>query len=146
MKFLFWGFAALIAINANAIEAYRCVGTEPFWMLDMDDEGATFSPMDGTQETFNVTYRAPEGTTTSYVLVADAWTGKSKLTAFVSNGGGFIVADQKGRSPGSDVRAYCSDGMSDWLYPFSVNMIVDDRALTGCCSSSTHPAIEPKAR
>lgn len=145
MKALVGALALAVSFNAYAVETYRCIGTEPFWALEMNDEGATLSAIGGKQETYNVTYRAPEGTTTSYVLVADAWTRDSSLTAFVANGLGFVIADNAGHTPGEarSLRAYCSDGMSDRLYPFSVNMIVDGRALTGCCSSTTQPAIEP---
>ena len=49
-------------------------------------------------------------------------------------------------SPGGQLHrekylAYCSDGMSDLGYPFSIHLFVDGKAYTGCCSTAKIPPV-----
>ncbi len=127
--------------GAQAIEKFNCLGTEPFWALELTDEGAFYSSMEGENVTYNVKYGAPEGTTMEYVMtvggIAEAKVDQehpSILIAFVSNLSGFIVGSQS-------VRPHCSDGMSDRDYPYSINMMIEGRFQTGCCYSTSKPFI-----
>jgi hypothetical protein len=71
--------------------------------------------------------------------------GRSTLIAFVVDERLMIIEDKKGGSPPGDLgayKAYCSDGMSDRGYPFSIHLIVDGNTFTGCCSTSTSPPVD----
>jgi uncharacterized membrane protein len=92
----------------------RCVGTEPFWSLDLREDGASYLPYDLADEP------AAEWSPVDRALSTD----------------GFVLAYEEAGQP-RDVfvmRRECTDGMSDRPYGFAA-LIWDraDRVLRGCC-------------
>jgi hypothetical protein len=83
----------------------------------------------------------PQAHPPDFVMSVQAKSRTSNLTAFVVNETVMTVADKDGRTPTDPTayRAYCSDGMSDRGFPFSIHLIVDGKAHTGCCSTATRP-------
>jgi hypothetical protein len=69
--------------------------------------------------------------------------GKSNLTGFVVNETQMVVADNNGAAAADPetYHAYCSDGMSGLRFHFSIHLIVDGSAYTGCCSKATAPPV-----
>jgi uncharacterized membrane protein len=125
--------------SAHAIEKLECVGTEPFWNAILANDRVTLKLFDGPRN-----YRAPKygpaaGGLLDYVMSVRARRGKSNLTAFVVNETQMFVADKNGAAPTDrdGYLAYCSDGMSGLAYHFSIHLLVDRRAYTGCCSTAT---------
>jgi heat shock protein HslJ/uncharacterized membrane protein len=100
-----------------------CFGNEPFWSLDLTEAGkARFSTPDSSP----VDYRGAGNT----LLPRNetVWRGRA-----AGPGGGELVALLRaGR---------CSDGMSDTVHPYSVNVsLPDGRHYAGCCRVPDGPA------
>ncbi len=93
-----------------------CFGNEPFWRLDLTEAGkASFSTPDSSA----VHYL---GAASTLVRGGESvWRGR----ASVADGGELVAFLRKGA---------CSDGMSDTVHPYSVNVsLPDGRHLAGCC-------------
>lgn len=96
--------------SATGQEAWRALGTEPFWRLDITSTGLRFITPDDTLGIIipPVTPRT-EGDTTR-------WLGATERTAF-------------------DVRIWpgsCSDGMSDRAWPATAVVLMDGQTWRGC--------------
>lgn len=89
----------------------RCLGTEPFWALDLRADGATWSTPEGSREL------RPIGGAEGFAALIRAF-------------------DDDGQTRDlTVVRGACSDGMSD--RPFGLRAIVwarDGALLEGCCT------------
>lgn len=100
-----------------------CSGTEPFWSLDIPNGGPLIlsMPAGPPQRMARGNWRLSENRTDTSLLVAEA-TG-NRLTPGLSA----VIA-----------RAECSDGMSDFAYGLSINLILHgiggQRLMSGCCS------------
>lgn len=72
------------------------------------------------------------------------WSDEDTL-AFVVNENLMIVADKDGKAPPDNVeyQAYCSDGMSDRAFPYSIFLMVDGKPFVGCCSTDSNTFKEP---
>lgn len=124
-------------------EAYKCVGTEPFWSLEISDKKVTFANPDNKKSDFAGVKIIPASGVTMDVL-ASVSAGKGAFAGFVESGSLWIVANDKGEmAPGGDSapKALCSDGMSDMLYPYAVHFVLKGQAYSGCCSTKSHPPI-----
>jgi uncharacterized membrane protein len=96
-----------------------CLGTEPFWRLDLSDEAARYTPMEGDEEAYTGSLARAVNRTTAFV-----WRG----TASPDGAGARVLVAAVERTEA------CSDGMSDTLYPFAaVVSLPDGTALAGCC-------------
>lgn len=93
-----------------------CFGNEPFWSLDLTEKGkASFS--------------TPDSKAVDYLGAASplAWRKESvwRGQAVVPGGGELVAFLREGA---------CSDGMSDTVHPYSVNVsLPDGRHYAGCC-------------
>jgi hypothetical protein len=86
-----------------------CAGVEPFWSLRLTADGATYeAPDTATRAEAGMTAATAKGRPWPAIL---RFTG---LTAIVRP-------------------ATCSDGMSDRIDPWTVDVIMDDALRTGCC-------------
>ncbi len=101
-----------------AASTLACLGTEPFWRLDIVQNGpARFSGMDGP--------------------VLDLRAGDVMPGANVMNRFGIFAAWPGGSAAVSLRRETCSDGMSDRLFGLSADVILGggpSATLSGCCS------------
>ncbi len=93
-----------------------CGGTEPFWGLSLNtDDTLTFSTQDSATRSFSRT-----------------WDARS-----VNTGDVYGIANQDLQAVLR--RAQCSDGMSDRLYGWAVDVLVNTNSqpglLSGCCSA-----------
>lgn len=98
-----------------------CFGNEPFWGLDLAEEGkARFS--------------TPDSAAVDYLGSAN-WLSPRKEGVWRGQGpGGALVAFLR--------EGPCSDGMSDTMHPYSVNVsLPDGRHLAGCCRFSEAPVV-----
>jgi heat shock protein HslJ len=101
-----------------------CFGNEPSWRLDLTEKGkARFS----TPDSAAADYRGAAS------LLAwrkeSVWRGQA-----VVPGGGELVAFLR--------EGACSDGMSDTVHPYSVNVsLADGRHYAGCCRVPAAPAV-----
>ena len=93
-------------------EPLACTGTEPFWALEIRDSTLILQRLGDTPERFTATPPRPaEGR-------RDRWSvgsGDGSLSVVLGSG-------------------ICSDGMSEELYPFRVDIVGPDAHLTGCCT------------
>ena len=96
---------ASCATMAPTTPAYRALGTEPFWSLAIDARTMRFSTADG-QSVTEPTPRVIHG------FAGEIYQGK-RISVNVVHG-------------------KCSDGMSDRVYPDSVQLGVDGTSFTGC--------------
>ncbi len=98
--------------------AFRCFGTEPFWSLDVRQNGpATFRTPDGE----NLDLRARP------LLTARGHTGRFGLTASAPGTTGSLVMRT----------AACSDGMSDQRFGLTADLLFTgnrEELLSGCCT------------
>ncbi len=102
-------YLRLTAAAARLRLPISCSGTEPFWTIVINtSDSATYSEPDGTPQDFTVRGFSRAGRNASMLLDA---------------GGGAAI------KAGS-----CSDGMSDNIYPYAVQLrLPDGRQLSGCC-------------
>jgi len=119
---------ALVAHFASATTSMAqespliCFGNEPSWRLDLTDPGkARFS--------------TPDSAAVDYIGAANTlahrkesvWRGQ----AAIANGGELVAFLREGA---------CSDGMSDTVHPYSVNVsLPEGRHYAGCCRLSEAP-------
>ncbi len=94
----------------------RCIGTEPFWSLDLAAEGATF---------------AEPGNTAPAAVEAASWpSGEALPLPLRIDAPGFGAA-------GLLQGAACSDGMSDRPYGWALDLVATGaqgaRRFSGCC-------------
>lgn len=100
-------------------EPKRCFGTEPFWSLTFDSEGATFTKLGET------------GRKLSQLTRVGSTTGPNKM--------GYVLSSGAYAAMGVVTRETCGDGMSDQVYGFSLDLIElggrnNRRLYSGCCS------------
>jgi len=101
-----------------------CTGTEPFWSLRLEDGHGAYSD--------------PE--TEMVTMSASRWTrSRNSPAVFVIR-----LQDENNGAAGEGYttiqRAACSDGMSDFEYPFQATVILPDQTvLDGCCSRTGSP-------
>lgn len=104
--------AATLA-GVDLAKPLRAVGTEPFWSVEITQDGLIYNRMD------QPTQRAPnrgatiQGTVATYATSTDL---KQALNVV-------LIATE------------CSDGMSDRTYPLTARVEIGDDALTGCAAS-----------
>lgn len=101
-----------------------CAGTEPFWSLRLDRGQAVYSD--------------PE--TEAVMMTASDWMRSRNSPAVLA----IRLQGKDGSSAGNGhaaiQRSSCSDGMSDFDYPFGVTVILPDQTvLDGCCSRTALP-------
>ena len=115
-------FSVLVLSQAsNAIEKYSCIGTEPFWSLELSDNGAVFD-CEGKNYFKKVVYQAPENRQIEYEMH-------------------FQSEDKPGLEGHAALTNYsCSDDMSDRAYPYAVHFKVGTRVFSGCCVTPSKPA------
>lgn len=90
-------------------KGFKCVGTEPFWSINVEKSGIVFHHMD--EEPMAYPYQPPQKQANSQVY--ETSTGDSKLKIIVTEG-------------------KCSDGMSEGEYPYTVQVERDGQTYKGC--------------
>lgn len=93
-----------------------CGGTEPFWSAEIHEDDIVFNAFWAEEESMSYPVTAaPRAFTIGYPVI------------LMLEGGGVAVLEPE----------YCSDGMSDIPYGWSLNTVLPDHAETvysGCCS------------
>lgn len=98
----------------------RCFGTEPFWSLDIGDDGATFETPEAMPLDFERTARLGS---------------RNRIDRFAQ-----IYENELGGIVAALRNASCSDGMSDRAYGWEVDLLLvvagEDNAqlFSGCCT------------
>jgi uncharacterized membrane protein len=93
-----------------------CAGTEPFWSLDVRGEKAELNLPEGEPATWTATILPGPGAPPHRMVRLEAGGRTGHLAAFRT-------------------QQFCSDGMSDQLYPFEALLAgPDDEVRYGCCS------------
>lgn len=101
----------------------QCVGTEPFWSLKLTAGSGVFSDPDGT-----------------VTLSTSGWIKSRNSPAVFAISMRRGDADRTGEGYTAVRRASCSDGMSDFAYPFEATVILPDQTVfDGCCSRMAAP-------
>jgi len=122
-----WVNHRYLAVEPDGVQSsypLQCGGTEPFWSLRLEDSHAAYSD--------------PE--TETVTLSASGW-----MRSRNSPGVFAIQLRSEDDDPGTDGyatidRTACSDGMSDFEYPFEATVILPDQTvLDGCCSRLAVP-------
>lgn len=95
-----------------------CSGTEPFWSLRIEAGKARFDRMDGERETWQAGgWNHAGGRWGTFAVRLDAAAGEQPGQAAIQR----------------DFR-FCSDGMSEFQYPYDLLLITpDETVLSGCC-------------
>jgi heat shock protein HslJ/uncharacterized membrane protein len=116
--------AAPIAAPPAEEQPLICFGNEPFWRLDLTETGkAAFS----TPDTPVVEHLGAANTLAW--RKETVWRGR----ASAPDGGELVAFVREGP---------CSDGMSDAVHPYSVNVsLPDGRHLVGCCRVPESPSV-----
>jgi len=109
-----WVNARFLAYEAGLPVKLNCVGTEPFWGIELGYQFAAvdFTGLDAGKRKISLT---------------EPVTAQSRPHPWLLSGGdkgaSFLVID----------RRVCSDGMSDTNYPYAVAASVAGHFLEGCC-------------
>ena len=116
----------IVPINASMAQEQPliCFGNEPFWGLDLTETGkARFS----TPDSQAVDYLGAVNTLVP--RKESVWRGQ----ATVPDGGELVAFLREGA---------CSDGMSDTVHPYSINVSLPDGLhYAGCCRVSDAPVV-----
>lgn len=107
LAFLLLAACAPVAAPPPPQEPYRAIGTEPFWSLTIDQQRMVF-----------IEANAPG--------VEIAQPTPRPIHGFAGD------IYQTPRIHVNIVHARCSDGMSDRIYPDSIQLTVDGRQFRGC--------------
>jgi uncharacterized membrane protein len=137
----------LIVDPVFAIEKLECGGTEPFWSAVFADQQITFELSGTSNRTYSKpTYVPAAGASSNYVMSVQASGKTGRVTGFIVNETLMVLMDKRGKAPEERLtfKAYCSDGMSERAFPFSIHLVVDGKPYTGCCASASNRFIEPK--
>ncbi len=108
----------IIAEENNDVEKhpkkFNCIGNEPFWHLEITENGMRFEELDSQKQNFP--YKAP------------------KID------GNVLIFESKNEEMAIRVKLKkekCSDSMSDSEYSYSVNVVLDkDKVYKGCANGS----------
>lgn len=92
----------------------RVLGTEPFWAVEIQPDGLTYSGVDRPEQTAPNPGPALQGTVA-------VWTTQTATQAPL------VV---------TLMATDCSDGMSDRVYPLTAKVEIGAESLTGCAASS----------
>ena len=116
-----WSLALVVLLGSSTVswsqeQPLICFGTEPFWSLELTEPGtARFSTPDSPP----VDYLGAASTLAP--RTETVWRGQPTA----ADGGELVAFLRQGP---------CSDGMSDAVHPYSVNVsLADGRHLGGCC-------------
>ena len=125
-------FTALIAATACAedeteatakFNTLKCIGTEPFWSLDLKGQDITLEDLDSVRGSFKL----------SKAIASSNHTNRWFLTAVGSKRKDSKRADSL--SLALFKTNQCSDGMSDFSYEYDVTISTPDaQVLSGCCN------------
>ncbi|RCU45698.1 hypothetical protein DU002_14660 [Corallincola holothuriorum] len=95
----------------------KCLGTEPFWSLELKDRTIVLEDMDSVQGQFKLTK----------AITSSNHTNRWFLTATGADSASVSVALSKTNQ--------CSDGMSDFSYEYEVMLLTpEQQLLSGCCN------------
>jgi uncharacterized membrane protein len=132
----------LIPNWAYAMEQMDCFGTEPFWDATLAGKQIAIKFMRGKTTNYSKAKYTPAANTDGVVSI-QAGSGTSTLTAFVVDATRMMfVLDKNGKEVvATEYTAYCSDGMSPLGHPYSIHLILDGKAYTGCCSTASKPSV-----
>lgn len=122
-----WGLAvALAALAASASaedeapETLICAGTEPFWALTVDEDGAIFSTPDSEGFAYQIVDQR--------AAIGREWPKAVTLAAPEDTAVAILA------------RAACSDTMSDQPHDWRIEMLTqwngEAALLTGCCRAA----------
>ena len=100
-------------ISVQRHNSFRCTGTEPFWSLDIAENGITFQTPESGPVTYPFTPPVSKGDVIEFFTSLGSGSGKNNLKIILK--------------PGN-----CSDGMSETVYPYSVEVELDGQTLRGC--------------
>jgi len=103
-------------------ETLKCLGTEPFWSIDVKDNNLSMEDLNGTVKNFTL---------------------NAAIQSDNHNNRWFLKAnDNKDNSPvilALTKSDQCSDDMSDFNYEYDVTALIQgDKVLSGCCNRIAH--------
>lgn len=108
-------FSTVPAVGAPPAQAYRAVGTEPFWGLTITERELIFEDPNGQAQIVESTPRPKRS-----------------------------AASDEYRTPRlivNVVHAQCRDGMSDRIYPDKVQVTADGQSFSGCGGPAPAPVL-----
>lgn len=97
-------------------KGYKCVGTEPFWNMQINADSISISTMEGGQFSLPLALNTGAMNAPPASRVINGKDAQHSVTAFIREGS-------------------CSDGMSDQIFDFHIMSLIDSKALSGCCSA-----------
>ncbi|MFN3815854.1 COG3650 family protein [Brevundimonas sp.] len=103
--------AVLGEVNLSA--PLRALGTEPFWAVNIDENGLVYSGVDRPEE------RAPN--------VGPEMAGTTAMWSSQTDQGRALSVTL--------IQTPCSDGMSDRTYPLTARVEIGEEVLNGCAAS-----------
>jgi heat shock protein HslJ len=116
-----WSLALVVLLGSSTVawaeeQPLICFGTEPFWGLDLTEAGTAL-------------FSTPDSSPIEYFGAASPLAPRAETVrrgrATAADGGELVAFLREGP---------CSDGMSDAVHPYSVNVsLPDGRHLGGCC-------------
>jgi uncharacterized membrane protein len=103
--------------TATNFSSLECVGTEPFWSLDLKGSVVIFEDLDSVHGEFEL----------SKVITSSNHTNRWLLLARNSESSNMSIALNK--------TDQCSDDMSDFSYEYEVMIVTpEEKLFSGCCN------------
>jgi uncharacterized membrane protein len=118
IKNIIYILLALASFNSLASEMnLTCVGTEPFWQIDITSNKQMKLTIPGiSNEIFSITQKTnAAGTSGDFAFALSGKNAQSDLIKL------------------NIIKGECNDGMSDRIYPFNVLVEHQNTILYGCC-------------
>lgn len=112
--------AICVSSSAGLAHDFKCFGTEPFWDLTINDRQIRYSTPGSSSELTPTQPTSARGMAEDYVLVYRTRTATGSKEPVT------IVLQKS-------VSSECSDGMSDFSYPYYGVLVSDREVLAGCC-------------
>lgn len=97
-------------------KGYKCLGTEPFWNIQVADSSVEVSALGGDKFSVPLTLNTHAMNAPPESRIITASNAEHAVSAFIREGS-------------------CSDGMSDNMFDYHIMTLVDNKAYTGCCNA-----------
>jgi len=129
IKYSFLSFLVVISTTFAQAEAFRCVGTEPFWSYQLDEATAVaqFSLVASSKYMFKNVQLTSAKNDKSVRFLVSSKNNEDSSSAWITDTEVFF------RKSG------CNDGMSDSSYPYEIYLNINDKAYVGCCFTTERP-------
>ncbi|WP_221075576.1 hypothetical protein [Agarivorans aestuarii] len=107
---------SFMGVASSSATQLQCLGTEPFWGLDVEDGVIKYSDIDDNITMFELKEKLASINHTNRWIIQGADSKEGKITISLNK------------------TEQCSDDMSDFAYEYDVTFVMGEKAFSGCCN------------